>query len=251
MAAGDTLRRINQQDQWILNFLGNLVGIKNPNASGADLRIDAMPQLLAQFGAPIILPSSGSSNATGLITLTTALPYQPSGVVQVWLPAGVVVGDATGGLYSATFSSTTVCQLAGAPTTANAAYTQVTTAVTLASLTVPGNVMGANGMLRVAPHWSVPGNANTKTGTVMFGGVTFGGLSNTTNISDSREIRIRNRGALNVNIGFVHCSAQNFAPIYRVVDTGQNQALALMATLSVATDYMILEGGAVDLVYSA
>lgn len=201
---------------------------------------------LAQSGAPIILPSSGASNATGQITHTTALPYQPSGTVQVYLPAGVVVGDAAGGLYSAVYSSTTVCQLVGNPATANGAYAQVTAAVTLASVVVPGGSIGANGALRVQPHWTQPNNANTKTGTVLFGGQTFSGLSNTTNVSDSREVRIRNRGALNVNVGFVHASAQSFGPIYRVLDTSVNQTLALQATLAAATDYMILEGYAVE-----
>lgn len=40
MAAGDTLRRITPNDQLIVDAGGNVVGVKNPNASGTDLRFD-------------------------------------------------------------------------------------------------------------------------------------------------------------------------------------------------------------------
>lgn len=223
--------------------VAGLLGYKNP-ASGVDV---AVPAVLSQGAAPIILPSSGSSNASGQITLTTALPYTPTGVVQVYLPAGVVTGDATGGLYRAAFSSTTVCQLAGSPATANAAFTQSTSVVTLASMAVPAGAMGQNGALRIEPLWSMPNNANVKTAIISLGGTTFSSLGSTTIAQDSRTVRIRNRGAEAVNVGFVSGATFTFAPNYGTVDTSANQSLLLRAQLAVATDYMILEGYAVEL----
>lgn len=40
MAAGDTLRKITPNDQLIVDVNGNVVGVKSPNANGADLRFD-------------------------------------------------------------------------------------------------------------------------------------------------------------------------------------------------------------------
>jgi hypothetical protein len=208
--------------------------------------------VLAQTGVPTILPSSGSSNATGQITLTTALPSQPAGTVQVWMPAGVVVGDATGGLYPAVFSSASVCQLVGNPVTANAAYTQTTSAVGLVSVSVPGGVMGANGSLRISPQWTIPNNANNKTMTARFGGQSAAVWLDTTVVQETRDVRIRNRGSLLAQItsSFVGYATTSTAPISLTVDTSQAQAAVLQAQLAVATDYVILEAYTVEVLPS-
>ncbi|OXE37469.1 MAG: hypothetical protein CGW95_01390, partial [Phenylobacterium zucineum] len=121
---------------------GNVTGLVGPSGG-----IAPIPYILAQTAVPVILPSSGSSNATGQITLTTALPYQPSGTVQIYLPTGVVTAGSAGtgaGLYSVVFSTTAICQIQGTGiVTANGAYTQTTAAdLTLATVTVPGGAMG-------------------------------------------------------------------------------------------------------------
>lgn len=59
--------------------------------------------------APIILLGAATNiTATGAITGLTALPYTPSGVVQVYCYAQTGLAA---GLYYAIFSSTTACQL--------------------------------------------------------------------------------------------------------------------------------------------
>lgn len=211
-----------------------------------------MPFTLAQSGTPVILPSSGSSNASGQITLTTALPYQPSGTVGLYLPAGVVTAGSQGtgaGVYQVVFSSTTVAQVQGTGiTTANGAYTQDTTTVTLASVVVPGGSMGPNGMLRIGPQWSFPNNANAKSINVLLGGQGVAAWSDTTTLQESRDVRVRNRGsqASQVSTDWLSYGNGAVAAKLRNVDTSLNQAVTLTAALAVVTDYVILEGYTVE-----
>lgn len=255
MAAGDTLRRIAPLDQWIINAAGHLVGIKNPNANGNDLRADAplayLPYLLAQTAVPVVLPASGSSNATGQITHGTALPYTPAGVVQVYLPAGVVVGDAVGGLYPAIYANATTCQLVGSPATANGAYTQSTSEVALATISVPGGAMGANGSVRCSGLWSMASNANAKTARVKFAGTIYYAASPASSLSLAQIVHVRNRSvsaqvgpATNMTGGI---GSSNANPVQSSADTTLAQVVTATGQLAVATDYLILDGFTVEL----
>jgi hypothetical protein len=220
------------------------------------LRAAATPAVARQLAASavaVILPSSGSSNATGQITLTTALPVQPTGTVGVFLPAGVVTAGTQGagaGVYQATFSSTTVCQLTGSVTTANAAYTQVVTEAVLATTTLPGGVMGLNGAIESRPVWTVNNSVNNKTPRIRFGGaagtIYSGPTLTSVNIySDSRRIRNRNSAALQVG----NSTAANANPwstataavTVSAVDTTAAVDLVYSGQLAVATDFIILE----------
>lgn len=222
----------------------------------------SIPYILAQRGAPTILPSSGSSNATGQITLTTALPYQPSGTVGLYLPAGVVTGGSQGsgaGVYQVTFSSTTVCQLAGTSiVTANAAYTQTTGAqLTLASTSVPAGCLGVNGCLRVMPWWTHIGNTNIKIERAVFGGTWLADRQATsaTQVTFRELLMVRNRGAQNSNLlesswgGGIGADTGLFKSAS--IDTSLAQTLAFTGQLSIATDYIILEGYSVEVLPAA
>lgn len=212
------------------------------------------PLILGQSGVPVILPSSGTSNASGQITLTTALPYQPSGVVGLYLPAGVVTGGSQGssaGVYLATFSSTTVCQLTGTGiVTANSAYTQTTgTDVTLVSVVVPAGSMGLNGRLRVRSFWQHPNNANAKNENVKLAGQFVQAFSNTTTNAVQALWEMINKGAQNLNMRWNVSSdnapfASNFAQT--TFDMSQLQTMTWTAQLAVATDYVILEGYGIE-----
>lgn len=212
------------------------------------------PYILAQSGVPLILPSSGSSNASGQITLTTALPYQPVGVVQIYLPAAVVVGDATGGMKSVIFSSTTVCQIVGNPVTANGAYTQTTGAdLTLSANTVPGGSMGANGALRYFAKWSFLNNANNKSTKQNMGGQVIGANSNAGTVSLIEPHVLQNRGTQAAQIGGYFgfqatVGANNNAGMGKyTIDTSTNQPFLQTGQLAVATDYLILEGFIIEI----
>jgi hypothetical protein len=207
--------------------------------------------ILDQRAVPVILPSSGTSNATGQITLTTALPYSPAslGVVQIYLPAGVVTSGTQGsgaGLYSAIFSSTTVCQLTGTVVTGNAAYTQVVTQVTLATVQVAGGLIGANGSVRANLRATVPNNANTKTTKIAFSGQLFCTASTTTFTGQNLQGQLYNRGSQAVNIVGTGPATASVASANYSIDTSITQPITLTGQLAVDTDYIILEGYTVE-----
>ncbi len=216
-----------------------------------------VPYILAQSAVPVILPSSGSSNATGQITLTTALPYQPSGTVYIYLPTGVVTAGSAGtgaGLYPVVFSSTTVCQVQGTGiVSANGAYTQTTAAdITLATVVVPGGAMGANGAIREHRAFGFPNNANNKIVRVFFGGSGLSSVSGTyTTASGSTLASVtRNRGSQSLQ-ATAPLTASTTASTTTTVDTSVNQNMTIVANLAVATDYIILEGYTVEVLPSA
>ena len=221
------------------------------NTSTAGVLNTSLTYILAQNSGPVILPSSGTSDAIGNITLTTALAYQPSGAVLIYLPAGVVTAGSQGTgakLYSVIFSSTTVCQLTGTGiVTANAAYTQDTTAVTLVSVTVPGGAMGANGALRPWARFTHPSNANTKTYTFLHAGLSVTSSSPTTSAGGNLQGSIHNRGSQTAQVsGTSFANATGVGTNYRTVDTSVSQIVTITGQLSVATDYIVLEAYTIE-----
>lgn len=216
----------------------------------------ASVRVLAQSGAPLILPSSGSSNATGQITLTTALPYQPSGTVQIYLPSGVVTAGSQGtgaGMYSVIFSSTTVCQLTGTGiVTANAAYTQTTaTSLALVNVSVPAGAMGGNGKLGITGLWNTVNNANAKTVSQTFAANGPAG-SIASSVNSRFFVEVQNRGSTGAQVisptSFSTQFGANANPaIYGTVDTTVAQPVSFSANIATATDYIILEGYTVEL----
>jgi hypothetical protein len=219
-------------------------------------RTEPRSRILAQSAVPRILPSSGSSNATGQITHTTALPYQPAGVVWIRLPAGVVTAGSAGtgaGLYPVIYSSTTVCQIQGTGiVTANAAYTQTTgSPIALATIPVPGGCMGPNGVLQYSSAFAYPNNANSKTLTGSFGGLSTHTSAFTTTVAAYPRKSIFNRNSQNSQFipapaQFPDGAAATGAPTYGSIDTSITQNLVLNAQLAVATDYVILEAHSVE-----
>lgn len=201
---------------------------------------------LAQSAVPTILPSSGSSDNSGKITLTTALPYVPTGTVRIYLPAGVVVGDTTGGLKNVVFSDASTCNIVGATVTAGAAFTQSLAEQSLALFTVPGGLMTGSSSLRIAPKWSYLSNANNKTLYTKAGGSPIdGGALVTTGSGYCPTVQFANRGQKNRQITSMGNNARTSTTS---VDTENDFQLALTAKLAVATDYIILESYTVEAV---
>lgn len=247
----NSIRRIDPSDSLVIHDQsGRVIGIQPAGLSGP---ITFHPYVLAQSAVPVILPSSGSSDAVGGITLTTALPYQPSGVVRIYLPAGVVTAGSAGtgaGLYPVVFSSTTVCQIQGTGiVTANGAYTQVTTEVTLLSTTVPGGAMGANGVIRQGVAASYPNNANSKVLRQKFGANTTAGGAFTTSLGINQVVTVRNKNSQSAQYSVNSTNGDNApggAVNYTTVDTSANFTVGASGQLAVATDYIILEGYTVE-----
>ena len=215
------------------------------------------------MGVPTVLLSSATNiTATGAITGLTALPYVPSDVVFVYCFAQTGLLE---GLYYARFSSTTACQLytdaAGTitPTGITAgAYVGGTTEAILASLTIPGGSMGANGMIRAQSSWGCSNSANTKTARTRLDGTLFGQISVTTSASFSMMNGIKNRGNPAIQfqassgsggpantLGGAPSSSNNNAQT--TIDTTVDTTLTFRGQLAVATDFMILEACTIEI----
>jgi len=228
------------------------------------------PVVLAQSAIPVILAPNGTVATNGTITLGTALPTIYASA-WVYLPAGAVVGGFAG-LYFATFSSTTVGVItttynsAGGSFTpyiatgtsaavgSNSAYTQTTASdITLANITVPGGLMGANGVLRTKYLSSLANNVNTKTVKSTFSGTAFSIETQTANSSGSVAYEIRNRGVATSQTAFAAGlnagSGSGFTSggaLMTAINTAADQPLAFTGQLAVATDYIVLEGFTVE-----
>lgn len=132
-----------------------------------------------------------------------------------------------------------------------ASVTGTLTETTLASITIPGGMMGVNGVLRVIPLFSMTNNANTKTFNIRLGGI----LINTPVVASVAAIQmlslIRNRNAQNSQVSFTPANTTGLgtagAAVLAVnVDTSVDQVLALSGVLSNTGDTITLEGYTVE-----
>lgn len=233
----------------ISNTSCNSLEYDAPNSGGV-----AMPFILAQTAVPTILLSSATTiTATGAISGLTALPFTPVGLVQVYCyaQAGLAAG-----LYPARFSSASACQIytdaAGTvtPTGITAgAYAGGTTSAVLATVTVPGGAIGANGALRKTNRFTWPSNANGKIIVTQFAGVTMGdNATYTATMGISTVSTIRNRGVTNAQVtpNVSGDAATANAMLYQSTDTSVSQNITLTGYVNVATDYLILEGYTIE-----
>lgn len=207
------------------------------------------PFILAQSGRPVILLSSGTfADSTGLMTGLTALPYVPTGIVQVFIFAGA--GIPASGLYWAIFSSTTSCQLytrfdgTNPPTGITpGAYAGGTSEVTLSSLLIPGGILGRNGSLYSDPFPQANNSVNAKTLRTKLSTITFSALNLGNAAADGRPWRLQAANSLSSQvssglIGYTGGSAST--PTVAVIDMSVDQTLVITGQLSVATDWLMI-----------
>lgn len=134
-----------------------------------------------------------------------------------------------------------------------------TTENTLATISVPANTLGANGIIRVAMLWTTDGNTNTKTMRVRFNNTVFWAIthSSATHLTGQALAIIRNRNATNSQVGMAlnvsgYTTGFNGAVITSSHDT--TGALDLTITAQCVTsgsDNIYLEGYNVEVQYGA
>ena len=136
-----------------------------------------------------------------------------------------------------------------AQTAVAASITGTTAETVLATIVVPGNLMGLNGSLRVSPIWSGTNNANTKTGNVKFGGVSHASHALASALSAASQFTIRNRGSLASQITYNGGpgTISTVANTTSAVNTAVDQTLLITGQLTVSTDTLTLEGYTVEL----
>lgn len=128
--------------------------------------------------------------------------------------------------------------------------TGTTTETTLATITIPGGMMGANGKLRVSALFSMTNNANNKTPRIRLGGseTLAAPFASASAISLARTIA--NRGATNSQLSEPGTSTgfgtAGSAVVTTAVDTSVDQSLTITGQLAVGTDTLTLEGYTVE-----
>lgn len=127
---------------------------------------------------------------------------------------------------------------------------------TLATITIPANAMGPNGMLRIAAMWAYTSSANNKTIRIRYSGAAgtaFFQTTQTTNSGFSATILIGNANATNSQIGYLDSTSTTFggAVVARptaAVDTTVATTVVITGAKASAGETMQLVGYCVELV---
>jgi hypothetical protein len=149
-------------------------------------------------------------------------------------------------------------QILGASAVAVSAPADITEDV-LATITVPANAMGANGVLRISLRFTFTNNANTKTLRARWSGITgtslIGSLSQTTQteVTWNGSIVVANRNATGSQL--THAEALTGAGSVTVtgnqplsVDTTASTTIVITGQKAVAGDTLTLESYLVELI---
>jgi len=131
-------------------------------------------------------------------------------------------------------------------------HTGDTNKTTLATVTIPANIMGSNGFLRISAIWGFVGTAGAKTCTIEFGGTAYiNSAFGATALSARSEPIIANRNATNSQVGFatgqVNFSSTTTGVTTSAVDTTANVSLIFTVQLANSGDTASLEGYLVEL----
>ena len=240
--------------EYATDAAGNVTGLVGPDGT-----VYGQALTIYQFGVPLIMAPSGSMGNNGAITLGTALDRTYENC-YLWLPANAIYAGSAAGLWYAVMSSTTVgtvynnAYATGQPaipttptafsTTGPGAYTQVTSAQTLFSCTIPGGSMGINGDIEIEHFWKCNNDASTKDILIQYGGSSFLGAGLASQVGAQLLDIIRNRGRADRQVAANKSSAYSAfgssGSIYQSIDSTVDQQLVVKATLADATDYMVL-----------
>jgi hypothetical protein len=116
--------------------------------------------------------------------------------------------------------------------------------------------MGPNGSIYYEVSFSYPNNADTKTLSGTFGGSSILTATPSTTVCDVIKKYLRNRGVTNsqvtdnaiANVGSGTAAA---APAFLSIDTTSAQNVIFGGTLAVATDYIVIQSWAINVVFGA
>ena len=120
-----------------------------------------------------------------------------------------------------------------------------TSAVTLATITIPAGLLGANGKLKIYPLWSTTNNANAKTLRLNIGGSLCSTMLSQSVPNNSGLLIIRNtnnESAQKCSSGLVAGIGSSSGSIAApTVDTTAATTITITGQLAVGTDSMTLE----------
>jgi len=130
--------------------------------------------------------------------------------------------------------------------------TNSTSVVTLATITIPAGLLGANGKLKIYPLWSTTNNANQKTLRLNIGGVLCSTMTSQSVPNNSGLLIIRNtnsESAQKCSSGLVAGIGSSSGSIASTtIDTTAATTLLISGQLAVGTDTLTLEDLFVEVV---
>ena len=229
--------------------------------------------LVRQTGIPLISAPTGTIGANGAITFgtATAVTY---GNCWVSFPAGALFANSAAGTYFCNMTSTTagtaynillgsswpyipadeVLTRSAIVSASVGSYTGRTGAHTIATVTVPGQSMGANGLLTVETELSATTTVNTRQVNIQFGSTNFSVSVGSGSQINRRMLRLANRGSSSRNFlsGLDQYTSTGANPQASIsIATDQNWTITIQGEKNVATDYVVIEYIIIDLKFAA
>lgn len=207
--------------------------------------------------------NAGTANTTAfsvplIVTYSNCYMYFPASS-----PIGVagmypcqMVSSTVGTVFNNPLGANTQPEIPGSLTAFSgltpAAYTQsVAGSLPLASVNVPANAMGVNGMLIADVDAAYPNDAGTKTVYVKLGSGTSLSVVYTTTVAARWQIRIANKGVANSqsmnSIAGVFGTNGNTPPIRTTQDTSTTLSFQLLGGVNTATDFLVVESYSMQL----
>lgn len=128
--------------------------------------------------------------------------------------------------------------------------TGTTAETVLAQVTIPGGLLGPNGIIRVSPLFAYNNSGNIKTLKVKFGGTTFYSLTPTTTAdAQPPTVHIRNAGTPNAQVAFETGTNNSIGPgpyVSSAVNTALDQTVQITGQLASAAETITLLGYIVE-----
>ena len=130
--------------------------------------------------------------------------------------------------------------------------TGTTSATTLATITIPAGLLGANGKLKIYPLWATTNNANVKTLRAIFSGSTCTTMTSQSVPNNSGLLIIRNINSESVQkcssglVAGIGSSSGSIAST--TIDTTAATTITITGQLAVGTDTLTLEDLFVEVV---
>lgn len=129
-----------------------------------------------------------------------------------------------------------------------------TTETTLATISIRGGSLGANGRLRITTLWSFTNNANSKTFRVKLGGTQIWSRAESANLSAHHMIAMSNRNSASSQVTNSGSTGGGWGPVgasvaTTAINTASTQNLTITGELVNSADTLTLESYLVEVLY--
>jgi hypothetical protein len=248
--------------------------LSNPTITGTATvtQVSGIERVVAKWGVPVILASSGTMGNNGAVSAMTALPLTYSGGAWLYLPANAIQAGSSAGFYWFVASSTTAGTVYNstfdglsvpAPGTTTAfvstgpgAFTGIAAGeIVAATVAIGAGDIGPSGVLTVEAEATNNTAAGNKTFRMDLGGTDVFSVVLSTTMGGSAWARIRNRGSAAVQVanGALQQGSgfSQSAIVAGAVNTANAASLALTLEKATATNHAIWEGGTVKIAYGS